>query len=1050
MTTTLLVIDDSEDDQHLYRRAFKGFESSFNLVMASSTEVAFARIADAKPDLILLDYNLPDMDGLSFMKKLDKYSDTAIPIIMLTGEGNAEVAVKAMKNGVDDYIIKDTEGQYLRVLPGVVEHVMAAHAQREQNRLLQKETEALLLRNQALMQNSMDGIHVMDMQGNIVEANSAFCRMLGYTPEEMARLNVADWDAQWSVEELRERFKWLMGKNTRFETVHRRKDGAQIDVEISTSGMKIEGQHFLFATSHDITERKKANDAIRESENKFRILFESASDCIMILDMDGRIRDINRTGHERLGYSKEEMLGKRVAQFDPPNFAAKVGNRFVEIQTKGCAIFESAHVRKDGSVMPVEISARAVELNGRPSVLSIVRDITERKQTEEKLLKGEANLRAMLDNSPYLTWLKDTEGRYITINKVFADYLRLDDAQQAMGKTDLDLQPKELAEKYRADDAEVMAARQQKHVEESSFDGTHTHWVETFKTPIIDVHGKVLGTVGFARDITERKKAEEEIRLENETGRKRAKLLAQQFGQLLQNSFNEIYLFDAYSLRFLQVSKGAQNNLGYSTDELKNLTPLDLGPMYNLESFEELIAPLRNGEQQTLLFDTVYRRKDGTTYTVEVRLQLMESESPVFLAIVQDITEREKSEQNKRKLTRALQLLSECGTLLIHAKNEQRLLEDICQLAVATGGYLMAWVGFAENDAAKSVRPVAQSGYEEGYLDGVKLTWSDTKLGQGPTGTAIRTGVSVINPDCLTSPTMAPWREAAIKRGYRSSIALPLASNKHLFGALTIYSVEPDAFSHEEVALLEELANNLAFGIETLRTRDAHKRAEQESRELSAHLQTVREEEKASFAREIHDDLGGTLAALKMDAYWLANKLAEEKKMEPLHACALSMVGQLNAAVLATRRIITDLRPTLLDDLGLLEALRWQCAEFHKRTGIECRVVCTGEKDCEDTMDGTQAINLFRITQESLTNVVRHSGATKVGVSLRRDNEEVVLSISDNGRGLPEGHTIASTSYGLRGMRERVVQLGGKIKFDNPAGGGFSVTVRLPVAAATE
>lgn len=108
------------------------------------------------------------------------------------------------------------------------------------------------------------------------------------------------------------------------------------------------------------------------------------------------------------------------------------------------------------------------------------------------------------------------------------------------------------------------------------------------------------------------------------------------------------------------------------------------------------------------------------------------------------------------------------------------------------------------------------------------------------------------------------------------------------------------------------------------------------------------------------------------------------------------------------------------------------------------------QEGCEDEMDGTQAINLFRITQESLTNVVRHSGATKVAVSLRRDNEEVVLSISDNGRGLPEGHTIASTSYGLRGMRERVAQLGGKIKFDNPPGGGFSVTVRLPVAAVTE
>ena len=100
MTTTILVVDDSEDDQRLYQRAFKDFDCFFSLVMTSSAEAGFARLADLKPDLILLDYNLPDMDGLSFMKKLAEYSDTPIPIIMLTGESNAAVAVEAMKNGV--------------------------------------------------------------------------------------------------------------------------------------------------------------------------------------------------------------------------------------------------------------------------------------------------------------------------------------------------------------------------------------------------------------------------------------------------------------------------------------------------------------------------------------------------------------------------------------------------------------------------------------------------------------------------------------------------------------------------------------------------------------------------------------------------------------------------------------------------------------------------------------------------------------------------------------------------------------------------------------
>ncbi len=716
----------------------------------ASAEAGFAFIADAsqgqkRPDLILLDYNLPDMDGLSFIKKLDEYSDTAIPIVMLTGEGSAKVAVEAMKNGVDDYILKDTEGQYLRLLPGVVGHVLTAHAQREQNRLLRQETERLLHRNQALMQNSMDGIRVLDLQGNVVEANDPFCRMLGYTREEMAHLNVADWDAQWSAEELRERFKALVGKSSKFETVHRHKDGSLTDVEVSTSGMEIDGQYFLLASSRDITDRKRAEAALNNSE---------------------------------------------------------------------------------------------------------------------------ANLRAMLDNSPYLLWLKDVRGQYISANKIFADYLRFDNVRQIIGKTDMELWPAELAEKYRADDAEVMSTRQQKHFEERVLDGDKLLWVETYKTPVIDLHGKVLGTVGIASDITERKKAEAELRLENETGRKRADELAQQFGYLLQNSFNEIYLFDARSLKFILTSEGAEKNLGYTDEELNLLTPLDLKPLYTRESFEELLAPLRSGKQQSLLFETIHRRKDGTTYPVEVRFQLMETESPVFLAVVLDITDR--------------------------------------------------------------------------------------------------------------------------------------------------------------------------------------LRAERQLREFSAHLQAVREEEKAHFAREVHDDLGGTLAALKMDAYWLAGKLEAKEEMEPLRACAKSMVGLIDAAVLATRRIITDLRPTLLDDLGLMAALKWQCAEFKNRAGIECKFVCVEDENIEEKLDNAQLINLFRIAQESLTNVARHSGASRVVVGLLHDGEEIVLSVSDNGCGLPEGHTIDSTSYGIRGMRERVVQLGGNIEFETPPGGGFSVAVKLPLTAGNK
>jgi PAS domain S-box-containing protein len=225
------------------------------------------------------------------------------------------------------------------------------------------------------------------------------------------------------------------------------------------------------------------------------------------------------------------------------------------------------------------------------------------------------------------------------------------------------------------------------------------------------------------------------------------------------------------------------------------------------------------------------------------------------------------------------------------------------------------------------------------------------------------------------------------------------------------------------------------------------KAGEEQLRKFTAHIQTAREEEKTRIAREIHDDLGGTLTALKMDAYLLADKLAGNGQAAPLLEHVETMTQLIDNAVGVTRRVISDLHPTIIDDLGLAAALKWQGGQFHKRTGIACEVICADDNDDERKLDKTPAINLFRIFQEALTNVSQHSGATRVNVEYLQGDEEIILSISDNGRGLPAGHVLAQTSYGMRGMRERVAQLDGQILFDCPPGGGLRVTVILPVAA---
>lgn len=225
------------------------------------------------------------------------------------------------------------------------------------------------------------------------------------------------------------------------------------------------------------------------------------------------------------------------------------------------------------------------------------------------------------------------------------------------------------------------------------------------------------------------------------------------------------------------------------------------------------------------------------------------------------------------------------------------------------------------------------------------------------------------------------------------------------------------------------------------------KRVESQLRDLSTHLQTVREEEKTSIAREIHDDLGSTLTAMKMKVFQIKTKLSENKNEMPHLELVESMSQLINDASGITRRIITGLRPTILDDLGLLAALEWQAGQFHKLSGIECRVNCIGDKG---GLDQPRSIALFRILQEALTNVTRHSGASRVEIEFHHSDEEVVMSVIDNGRGMTENRTDAPIPYGILGMCERAEHLGGNINFSTPLGGGFSMTVTLPLPAHQE
>ncbi|MBS0356640.1 MAG: response regulator [Proteobacteria bacterium] len=352
---------------------------------------------------------------------------------------------------------------------------------------------------------------------------------------------------------------------------------------------------------------------------------------------------------------------------------------------------------------------------------------------------------------------------------------------------------------------------------------------------------------------------------------------------LLRNASDGVHILNRQGC-VLEVSDSFCRLLGYNAQEMvgMNIAQWDAHAEADVQKrIDELF--LRHA---STAFEMEYRRKDGVCVDVEVSTQpLLIDGVELLYASSRDITERKQAEREQRRLNRSLRLLSDCNLLLAHTTDEPTLLSAICQLMVATGGYMMAWVGFAEQDEGKSVRPVAVSGHENGYLDGLYISWDEASPFQGPTGVAIRTGLTQVVQNAEVNPALAPWREAVLKRGYQSVIALPLVCQQKIIGALALYSAAPNAFAAQEVDLLEEIARNLAFGIQSLRTQKERDSANAATQAKSVFL--------ANMSHEIRTPLN---AILGMGHLLMREGVTEKQgsRLKTINAAADHLLSVIN------------------------------------------------------------------------------------------------------------------------------------------------------------
>jgi two-component system, NarL family, sensor histidine kinase UhpB len=226
---------------------------------------------------------------------------------------------------------------------------------------------------------------------------------------------------------------------------------------------------------------------------------------------------------------------------------------------------------------------------------------------------------------------------------------------------------------------------------------------------------------------------------------------------------------------------------------------------------------------------------------------------------------------------------------------------------------------------------------------------------------------------------------------------------------------------------------------ERRRTEERLKKSHEQLRALSVYLQHVREDERIRISRQVHDELGQALTGLKMDLYWLSSRLP--RQLRAVREKTKTMSNHIDSTIQTVRRISTELRPGILDDLGLVPALEWQASEFQKRTGVKCEVT---SEVADSILDEELNTAFFRIFQESLTNVVRHANATRVDVRLWEQDGNLLMEVKDNGRGITETELSNTRSIGVLGMRERATLLHGELTLNGVSGQGTTVRVRIP------
>ncbi|HDQ04554.1 MAG TPA: PAS domain S-box protein, partial [Deltaproteobacteria bacterium] len=540
-----------------------------------------------------------------------------------------------------------------------------------------------------LVERANDGIAIIQ-DGVICYANPQLLKIVGYPEEELIGYPFHNFITQNEVPKIIARYTQRMaGKDVAsiYETTLKHKNGKIINVEFNAGIITYHGKVADLAFVRDITTRKQAEEALRESEEKYRNILETMQEGYYEVDLSGNTIFVNDAMCRIQGYSKEELLGMNNRQYTDPETAKKVYQEFNEVYRTEKPGKTSEHeiIRKDGSKIWIEasIALRRDAAGKKIGFKGIVRDITERKQAEEELRRKHEEMETMIESSPIMVFFKDTQNRFLRVNKALLETTNLT-KEEIEGKSNEEINPRRAAENL-AEDQEIIATGVPKTgILETVKTRKGIKVLRTDKAPYKDAQGNIVGIVGFSVDITEQKKAQDALRESEE-----------KYRSLVENAQEGIYQSTPDG-HYITVNQAFARILGYSCPQEMTQSVTDIsGQLYVHPSERERLIKRADKYGEISDFETEFYRKDGSRIWLSVSMHAVRDGQGNLLyyqGMVQDFTEKKKMaaerQENIKKLRNALGATINAMAVTVETRDpytagHQRRVADLAR-AIAT------------------------------------------------------------------------------------------------------------------------------------------------------------------------------------------------------------------------------------------------------------------------------------------------------------------------------------------------------------------------------